>query len=64
MTKQPFADPHDLQHGKAAAEKEESLDELIERGESPERLIAEEHERRQSGDETSVHDKKVPGSDF
>jgi hypothetical protein len=53
MTEQPYADPSDLQFGKAAAEKEETLDELIDQGESLESVEAEERERRQKGLETT-----------
>ncbi len=53
MTERPYVDPPDLQFGKAAAEKDETLDELIERGESPERIEAEEGERRARGADTT-----------
>jgi hypothetical protein len=53
MTEQPYADPADLQFGKAAAEKEDTLDQRVERGESPERLEAEDHERHRKGIETT-----------
>lgn len=35
---QPYVDPSDLQFGKAAQEKEETVDALLERGENPAEL--------------------------
>jgi hypothetical protein len=40
MADQPYADPQDLQFGKIAAQKEETLDELLEEGMAPERIEA------------------------
>jgi len=49
MPEQPYADPQDLQFGKAAAEKEEELDELLEQGESLEQVTVDEETQRQHG---------------
>ena len=47
MPDKPYADPQDLQFGKAAKEKEETLDARRERGVPDERIL--EEEDRQAG---------------
>jgi hypothetical protein len=65
MPDKPYADPQDLQFGKAAKEKEETLDARRERGESEEHIVEEEQARQRAGAVTEPRpgNKARPGGD-
>jgi hypothetical protein len=52
MPDQPYVDPPDLQFGKAAKEKADTLDALLDSGESPEEIVEVEEEVGERGQAT------------